>query len=60
MPWQVDQADALASGEKPSKTLASKISNLVLQNARSYGDNDFKLSLTQNLIAAVIRDSKGV
>jgi xanthine dehydrogenase YagS FAD-binding subunit len=54
-PWRAVAAEAaLASGASPQEAMAAE-----LADASSFGDNDFKISLTARLGVAAIDQAKG-
>jgi xanthine dehydrogenase YagS FAD-binding subunit len=58
-PWRDEQAEQSLIGLKPA-VAAAQYADAVLQDARGYGHNDFKVPLTRNLIAAAFRTVSAV
>ena len=56
-PWRVEAAEALAVGRAPDRATADLVAARVLQGARGYGHNDFKIPLTHRTLAAVLADA---
>ena len=54
-PWRVEAAEAALAGQPVGDEAALRAAgDLVLQGARGYGHNDFKLPLTRRVMAAVL------
>lgn len=50
IPWQVDAANALLEGKKLTPELADQAADLLLKDARPYGDNGYKLPIAKTLV----------
>ncbi len=59
-PWVDDRLSTLLVGEKPSIALFDKVADLLLEGARGYGDNDFKIPLVRRTLLATLCDATGV
>ncbi len=53
-PWRVTPAEAMLGGAKASPALFAQAGNTVLEGARGYGHNDFKIPLTKRTLTAVL------
>ncbi len=53
-PWRVPSAEAALVGEKAGQAAFAKAGDDVLQGARGYGHNDFKIPLVKRALAAVL------
>ena len=53
-PWHDPAIDDLLTGESPSEALFDKAADILLENARGYGENDFKIPLTRRTLRAVL------
>ena len=59
-PWVDDRLSTLMVGEKPSIALFDKAADLLLEEARGHGDNDFKIPLVRRTLLATLCDATGV
>jgi xanthine dehydrogenase YagS FAD-binding subunit len=50
IPWQVDEANAFLEGKSVTTEVAEKAADLVLKEARPFGDNAYKLPIARALI----------
>ncbi len=53
-PWHDARLSDLLVGETPSPALFEKAADLLLEEARGYGENDFKIPLARRTLAAVL------
>ncbi|RPF72506.1 FAD binding domain-containing protein [Aurantiacibacter spongiae] len=58
-PWHDPRIDELLSDAEPSDELFDKAADLLLENARGYGDNDFKIPLARRTLIATLREATG-
>jgi len=56
-PWRVDGAEQALAGAQPGDASASRAADLVLQGARGYGGNDFKIPLLRRTLRAVLAET---
>jgi len=49
-PWRLTEAEEFLKGKTISETVFKQAADLAMKGARSYGDNDFKLTLGPNAI----------
>ncbi|RIV92746.1 xanthine dehydrogenase family protein subunit M [Aurantiacibacter xanthus] len=56
-PWHDPRLADLLIGEQPSAALFDKAACLLLENARSHGENEFKIPLTRRTLAAVLAEA---
>lgn len=59
-PWHDPAVDALLTGETPSKALFDKAADILLKDARGYGDNDFKIPLARHSLRATLAEATGI
>lgn len=59
-PWHDPRIAELLVGSKPSLALFDKAADLLLEHARGYGENDFKIPLARRTLAAVLCEATGV
>ncbi len=59
-PWFDDRLSQLLVGEKPSMALFDRVADVLLEHARGYGDNDFKIPLVRRTLLATLCDATGV
>jgi xanthine dehydrogenase YagS FAD-binding subunit len=50
IPWQVDEANALLEGKPLTADLANRAADLILKDARPFGDNAYKLTIAKALV----------
>ncbi len=55
-PWRVEAAEGLAAGKPATRATAEAVADRVLQGARGYGSNDFKIPLTKRTLSAVLTE----
>lgn len=53
-PWRLTEAEEFLKGKTVSEEIFKQAANLSMKGARSYGDNDFKLTLSPNAITEAI------
>jgi xanthine dehydrogenase YagS FAD-binding subunit len=53
-PWRVEAAEAALVGQAPTENAFLAAAEAILQGARGYGDNDFKLPLAKNAIVQAL------
>lgn len=56
-PWHDARLSELLVGEAPSAALFDKAADLLLEGARGYGENDFKIPLARRTLAAVMAEA---
>ncbi|WP_313138129.1 FAD binding domain-containing protein [Paracoccus jeotgali] len=56
-PWRVPEVEAMLTGQAPSSELFARAADLVLQDAKGQGDNDFKIPLLRRSLIAVLTDA---
>ena len=59
-PWHDPRIGELLVGEEPSLALFGQAADLLLENARGYGENDFKIPLARRTLAATLCEATGV
>ena len=58
-PWTDDRVETLLVGERPTPALFDKAADLLLEDARGQGHNDFKITLIRRALAAVLAEATG-
>jgi xanthine dehydrogenase YagS FAD-binding subunit len=58
-PWHDPRIDAALTGEAPSDTLFDHAADLLLEEARVWGSNDFKVPMARRVLKAVLREATG-
>ncbi|WP_306393079.1 FAD binding domain-containing protein [Telluria beijingensis] len=53
-PWRVEAAEQTLVGEAPGEAAFMRAADAILQGARGYGHNDFKLALAKNAIVQAL------
>ncbi|WP_343694521.1 xanthine dehydrogenase family protein subunit M [Flavobacterium sp.] len=53
-PWRLTEAEEFLKGKTVSEEIFKQAANLAMKGARSYGDNDFKLTLAPNAITEAL------
>lgn len=56
-PWHDPRIGELLIGKVPSPELFDKAADLLLEDARGYGDNDYKIPLARRTLAAVLAEA---
>jgi len=59
-PWHDPRIDALLTGAQPSTGLFHQAAELLLEGAKGYGGNDFKIPLARRTLIAVLREATGL
>lgn len=59
-PWHDPRIGDLMLGETPSTALFDKAADVLLEDARGYGENDFKIPLARRTLQAVLQEATGV
>ncbi len=59
-PWHDPRIADLLVGKEPSTALFDKAADLLLEDARGYGENDFKIPLARRTLHAVLEEATGV
>jgi xanthine dehydrogenase YagS FAD-binding subunit len=55
-PWRVEEAEAALANRRPDDA-AGPVADRVLQGARGWGGNDFKIPLTRRVLAGVLAEA---
>jgi xanthine dehydrogenase YagS FAD-binding subunit len=58
-PWRVSQAEEKLAGASANADTFNAVSTTVLDGARGYGSNDFKIPLTRRALRAVLAEATG-
>jgi xanthine dehydrogenase YagS FAD-binding subunit len=58
-PWHDPRVNGLLTGGTPSDGLFDEAADLLLDGARGYGHNDFKIAMTRRVLKAVLREATG-
>jgi len=58
-PWHDARVNELLAGNTPSDPLFDAAAYLLLDVARGYGHNDFKIAMTRRVLKAVLREATG-
>jgi xanthine dehydrogenase YagS FAD-binding subunit len=58
-PWRVPQAEEKLAGASPNADTINVVATAVLDGARGYGSNDFKIPLTRRTLRAVLAEATG-
>ncbi|MCP9221746.1 xanthine dehydrogenase family protein subunit M [Erythrobacter sp. LQ02-29] len=56
-PWYDPRLSELLIGEAPSRALFDKAADMLLEDARGYGENDFKIPLARRTLVAVLAEA---
>ncbi|MEP2235917.1 MAG: xanthine dehydrogenase family protein subunit M [Alteripontixanthobacter sp.] len=59
-PWHDPRLSELLTGQAPSLELFDEAADLLLENARGYGENDFKIPLARRALTATLCEATGV
>lgn len=59
-PWYDPQIGELLIGETPSLSLFDKAADVLLEGARGYGENDYKIPLARRTLTAVLCQATGI
>jgi xanthine dehydrogenase YagS FAD-binding subunit len=58
-PWRVTQAEEKLAGASANADTFNTVADDVLEGARGYGSNDFKIPLTRRTLRAVLAEATG-
>jgi xanthine dehydrogenase YagS FAD-binding subunit len=58
-PWRVPQAEQKLAGASANADTINVVATAVLDGARGYGSNDFKIPLTRRTLRAVLAEATG-
>jgi xanthine dehydrogenase YagS FAD-binding subunit len=58
-PWRVPQAEEKLAGTSANANTFNSVADAVLEGARGYGSNDFKIPLTRRTLRAVLAEATG-
>jgi xanthine dehydrogenase YagS FAD-binding subunit len=58
-PWRVPQAEEKLAGPSANANTFNSVADAVLEGARGYGSNDFKIPLTRRTLRAVLAEATG-
>jgi xanthine dehydrogenase YagS FAD-binding subunit len=58
-PWRVPQAEQKLAGASANANTFNGAADAVLEGARGYGSNDFKIPLTRRTLRAVLAEATG-
>jgi xanthine dehydrogenase YagS FAD-binding subunit len=58
-PWRVPQAEERLAGSSANGNTFGAVADAVLEGARGYGSNDFKIPLTRRTLRAVLAEATG-
>jgi xanthine dehydrogenase YagS FAD-binding subunit len=58
-PWRVPQAEEKLAGTSANANTFNTVADAVLEGARGYGSNDFKIPLTRRTLRAVLAEATG-
>ncbi|WP_114395336.1 FAD binding domain-containing protein [Oleisolibacter albus] len=56
-PWRDPAAEALLVGKPPTAETFAAVADVLLQGARGYGHNDFKIELARRVVVRALRDA---
>jgi xanthine dehydrogenase YagS FAD-binding subunit len=59
-PWRDGQVEQALVGEAPSGALFDHAADVLLQDAKGWGDNDFKIPLARRLLKAALTEATGL
>ncbi|MFW5655354.1 MAG: FAD binding domain-containing protein [Roseicyclus sp.] len=59
-PWRDPEAEEALVGEVPSAALFDRAADVLLRDARGWGDNDFKMPLVRRVLKATLSEATGV
>jgi len=59
-PWHDPEVGEVLLGKRPSAALFDEAADVLLRDARGYGENDFKIPLARRTLAAVLAEATGV
>ena len=58
-PWHDPEVSEVLVSQKPGAALFDKAADVLLRDARGYGENDFKIPLARRTLAAVLAEATG-
>ena len=59
-PWRDQKAEAMLTGQAPSRAAFEAAADHILNAARGYGDNEFKIPLVRRTIVAALAEACGI
>ena len=59
-PWRLTTAETFLKGKEATLANFQEAASLVMKDAKSYGHNDFKLTLSPNTIVQTLRTVAGI
>ncbi|MEE4201929.1 FAD binding domain-containing protein [Erythrobacter sp.] len=59
-PWHDPRLSPLLLGKEPGRALFEEAADLLLEDARGFGENDFKIPLARRTLCAVLAEATGV
>ena len=59
-PWRVPQAEQKLAGTSANASTFNGVADVVLEGARGYGSNDFKIPLTRRTLRVVLAEATGI
>jgi xanthine dehydrogenase YagS FAD-binding subunit len=59
MPWRNPAVEAALIGQAPSDAVFNAAADALLEGAKGYGSNDFKIPLARRVLIATLRDLTG-
>jgi len=57
VPWRDGAVEAALKGQVPGEALFAKAADILLTDAKGYGDNDFKIELMRRVLPAVLDEA---
>ncbi|WP_416356044.1 FAD binding domain-containing protein [Aureimonas phyllosphaerae] len=57
VPWRSKGVEEVLIGEAPGEVVFARAADLLLKDAKGYGDNDFKIDLVRRTLPAVLADA---
>ncbi|MDF2639949.1 MAG: xanthine dehydrogenase [Novosphingobium lindaniclasticum] len=58
-PWHDTRINDMLTGSTPCARLFDEVADLLLDDARGYGHNDFKIAMTRRVLKGVLREATG-
>ena len=58
-PWRLTEAEAFLKGKSASEAVFRQAAELTMQNAKAYGQNNFKLQLAPNTLVEALKTATG-
>jgi len=59
-PWRNEAAEAALTGQQATETTFEKVAAMVIEGAKGYGDNTFKIELAQRAIVRALKQAAGL